>query len=175
MESATVSYVQRQAVTFFSNVLETSIEFRKAFGAEEASSATKVSSFLVWLDEELDRFCERVEKQVRSCLLYRWRHNFFHFNYFAEKKVGVCFWNMCHFRTNLLIVSLDPDVHPVDTVGDDRGVRAVCPAAKREDEGRGQPGRRLPHRLQIPSERWTHGKIRFTSFSRHDTIIIVSL
>ena len=64
MESATVSYVQRQAVTFFSNVLETSIEFRKAFGDEEASSASKVSSFLVWLDEELDRFCERVEKQM---------------------------------------------------------------------------------------------------------------
>ena len=66
MESATVSYVQPQAVTFFSNVLETSIEFRKAFGDEEASSASKVSSFLVWLDEELDRFCERVEKQVRT-------------------------------------------------------------------------------------------------------------
>ena len=28
MESATLSFVQRQAVTFFSNVLETSIEFR---------------------------------------------------------------------------------------------------------------------------------------------------
>jgi hypothetical protein len=38
---------------------------RKAFGAEEASTPSKVSSFLVWLDEELDRFCERVEKQVR--------------------------------------------------------------------------------------------------------------
>jgi hypothetical protein len=66
MESATLSYVQRQAVTFFSNVLETSLEFRKAFGAEEADTPSKVSSFLVWLDEELDRFCERVEKQVGS-------------------------------------------------------------------------------------------------------------
>ena len=64
MESATLSYVQRQAVTFFSNVLETSLEFRKAFGNEEADTPSKVSSFLVWLDEELDRFCERVEKQV---------------------------------------------------------------------------------------------------------------
>ena len=66
MESATVSYVQRQAVAFFSNVLETSLEFRKAFGAEEAATPAKVSSFLVWLDEELVRFCERVEKQVRT-------------------------------------------------------------------------------------------------------------
>ena len=64
MESATVTYVQRQAVTFISNVFETSLEFKKAFGAEEASTPSKVSSFIVWLDEELDRFCERVEKQV---------------------------------------------------------------------------------------------------------------
>ncbi len=55
------------------------------------------------------------------------------------------------------------DVHPVDTVGDDRGVRAVCPTAKREDEGRGKPRRRLPHRLQIPSKRRTYGKITVTT------------
>ena len=31
IESATVTYVQRQAVAFFAGVLETSLEFRKAF------------------------------------------------------------------------------------------------------------------------------------------------
>lgn len=63
METATVSYVQRQAVTFFTNVLETSHEFRKAFGNADDSSS-KISSLLVWLNQEMDRFCDRVEKQM---------------------------------------------------------------------------------------------------------------
>ena len=58
-----------------------------------------------------------------------------------------------------------PDVYPVDTVGDDRSVRAVRPAAKRENEGRGQPGRRLSHRLKIPPKRRTHGKNTVTTLA----------
>jgi hypothetical protein len=34
----------------------------------------------------------------------------------------------------------------------------VRPAAERQDEGRGQPGRRVPHRLQVQEERRENGE-----------------
>ncbi len=37
----------------------------------------------------------------------------------------------------------------------------VRPAAERQDEGRGQPGRRLPHRLQVQEERRENGEKNF--------------
>lgn len=65
MDSATVGYVQRQAVAFFNGLLDTSIEFRKAFSGEEAP-ATKMSSLLVWIHDHMDNFYERIEKQIFS-------------------------------------------------------------------------------------------------------------
>ena len=62
MESATVPYVHRLTVAFFSNVVDTSQEFRKAFHGLPA----KTSSFLTWLDEEVTHFADRVEKQIFS-------------------------------------------------------------------------------------------------------------
>ena len=38
LESATGTYVRRQAVVFFSGILESSVEFRKAFCASRAAS-----------------------------------------------------------------------------------------------------------------------------------------
>ena len=42
-------YVHRIAVAFFGNLVETSVEFRKAFAGLPAMS----SSFLTWLEEEV--------------------------------------------------------------------------------------------------------------------------
>ena len=76
MESATVGYVQRQSITFFNSILESSVEFRKAFqsppplgggggGAGTSQSSKQAASFLSWIEEELTKFCtERIEKQV---------------------------------------------------------------------------------------------------------------
>ena len=49
MDSATVPYVHRIAVAFFGNLVETSVEFRKAFAGLPAMS----SSFLTWLEDEV--------------------------------------------------------------------------------------------------------------------------
>ena len=49
LDSATVPYVHRIAVAFFGNLVETSVEFRKAFAGLPAMS----SSFLTWLEEEV--------------------------------------------------------------------------------------------------------------------------
>lgn len=66
MEIATVSYIQRQSITFFNSILESSAEFRKAFNGS-GGGISKYSSFLIWVEEELDKFCsERVEKQIFS-------------------------------------------------------------------------------------------------------------
>jgi len=73
IESATVAYVQRLSATFFSNVLESSIEFRRAFPLTSTSNPSavggggKAASFLVWVEEELTKFCsDRIERQVFS-------------------------------------------------------------------------------------------------------------
>ena len=89
MESATIPYIQRQSVTFFNGILESSVEFRKAFqknfngsssirnetnkhksvSTEETSTlySKKAASFLTWIEDELDRFCnDRIDKQVFS-------------------------------------------------------------------------------------------------------------
>ena len=71
LESATGTYVRRQAVVFFSGILESSVEFRKAFCASRAASEDdaddfKMSSLLVWVREEMTRFLDRIEKQVFS-------------------------------------------------------------------------------------------------------------
>ena len=60
LESATGTYVRRQAVVFFSGILESSVEFRKAFCASRAASEDdaddfKMSSLLVWVREEMTR------------------------------------------------------------------------------------------------------------------------
>lgn len=62
LESATVVYVQRLSAAFFSCVAETAVEFQRAF----SSQPSKTSAFLTWLDEEIDRFCEKIEKQIFS-------------------------------------------------------------------------------------------------------------
>jgi len=71
LESATGTYVRRQAVVFFFGILESSVEFRKAFCASRAASEDdaddfKMSSLLVWVREEMTRFLDRIEKQVFS-------------------------------------------------------------------------------------------------------------
>ena len=76
IESATGTYVQRQSVTFFAGVLESSVEFRKAFCQQPSSvaseieeieaSTTKMSSLLVWIREQMIRFLERIDKQIFS-------------------------------------------------------------------------------------------------------------
>ena len=75
MESATIPYIQRQSVTFFNGILESSVEFRKAFQrsneTNKVESATlyakKAASLLTWVEEELERFCnDRIDKQVFS-------------------------------------------------------------------------------------------------------------
>ena len=53
LDSATVPYVHRIAVAFFGNLVETSVEFRKAFAGLPAMS----SSFLTWLEEEVNMRC----------------------------------------------------------------------------------------------------------------------
>ena len=64
IESATVTYVQRQAVAFFAGVLETSLEFRKAFCKTNPEAATtlagevdefKMSSLMVWTRDQLSK------------------------------------------------------------------------------------------------------------------------
>lgn len=75
MESATVPYIQRQSVTFFNGILESSVEFRKAFQRPLDSTknespslySKKAASLLTWVEEELERFCnDRIDKQVFS-------------------------------------------------------------------------------------------------------------
>lgn len=92
MESATIPYIQRQSVTFFNGILESSVEFRKAFqknvslanGSSVIPNGTpkfklkspeesvtlyskKTASLLTWVEEELERFCnDRIDKQVFS-------------------------------------------------------------------------------------------------------------
>ena len=69
IESATATYVRRQAVVFFSGILESSVEFRKAFcrrGEEEDADDFKMSSLLVWVREEMTSFLDRIEKQIFS-------------------------------------------------------------------------------------------------------------
>ena len=75
IESATGTYVQRQSVTFFAGVLESSVEFRKAFCQQQQASellkieeieATKMSSLLVWIRGQMIRFLERIDKQIFS-------------------------------------------------------------------------------------------------------------
>ncbi len=69
LDSATVVYVQRLSGAFYANVQETATEFRRAFGGGGGADA-KISAFLTWLDEEVDRFCERIEKQVLTFTLW---------------------------------------------------------------------------------------------------------
>ena len=71
LDSSTVPYVQRLSVAFFSGVEETSAEFAKAFsGAGDAGNDNhRTSAFLTWIDEEIEAFCQRVEKQVLQQLI----------------------------------------------------------------------------------------------------------
>ena len=62
LESATGSYVQRLASVFFSCALDSCNEFRRAF----PNCPSKLSALLTWLDDETDKFCERVEKAIFS-------------------------------------------------------------------------------------------------------------
>ena len=55
-------------MVFFAGILESSVEFRKAFcrrGDEDADDF-KMSSLLVWVREEMTRFLDRIEKQIFS-------------------------------------------------------------------------------------------------------------
>ena len=63
IESATATYVKRQAVTFFAGVLESSVEFRKAFcrrGGNE-NEEFKMSSLLVWIRDQMIKFLDRID------------------------------------------------------------------------------------------------------------------
>ena len=63
IETATVAYVQRLSTTFFANIEDSSVEFRRAFTPGGATS--KAASFLVWVEDELKKFCtERIERHV---------------------------------------------------------------------------------------------------------------
>ena len=56
-------------MVFFSGILESSVEFRKAFcrrGEEEDADDFKMSSLLVWVREEMTSFLDRIEKQIFS-------------------------------------------------------------------------------------------------------------
>ena len=53
--------------------------------------------------------------------------------------------------------AVNPDRHV-------RRLRPVCPAAKRQDEGRGQPRRRPPHRLEVQKERRANRKTILINF-----------
>ena len=79
LDSATVTYVHRLTAAFFASVLETSAEFKRAFAnnvkngggsnsftADSGSNCAMNSAFLTWLDEEVDMFCDRVERQIFS-------------------------------------------------------------------------------------------------------------
>lgn len=79
IESATGTYVQRQSVTFFAGVLESSVEFRKAFCGQHLPSssdpkteeienyeAMKMSALLVWIRGQMIKFLERIDKQIFS-------------------------------------------------------------------------------------------------------------
>ena len=60
-----MAYVQRLSTAFFTNILESSMEFRRAFPPGGATTGTKAASFLVWVEEELKKFCtDRIERQV---------------------------------------------------------------------------------------------------------------
>ena len=73
-DSSTVSYVHRLSSAFFGCVRQTAVEFRKAFdggagageGEGEGDDGRMVGALLTWMDEEVDRFCLRVEKQLFS-------------------------------------------------------------------------------------------------------------
>jgi hypothetical protein len=68
VESATVTYVQRQAVAFFAGIIESSVEFRKAFCGKVSTEEDefKMSSLLVWIHDQMSKFFERIEKQIFS-------------------------------------------------------------------------------------------------------------
>ena len=67
IESATATYVKRQAVTFFAGVLESSVEFRKAFCRRgNENEEFKMSSLLVWIRDQMIKFLDRIEKQIFS-------------------------------------------------------------------------------------------------------------
>lgn len=59
-EGSTVLYVQRLGTSFFQQVAEGGREFDKCFPGQRASD----SSFLMWTEEEIEWFADRLEKQV---------------------------------------------------------------------------------------------------------------
>ena len=70
IETATVAYVQRLSTTFFANIEDSSVEFRRAFTpGNQGGQTTKAASFLVWVEDELKKFCtERIERHVsKTC------------------------------------------------------------------------------------------------------------
>lgn len=69
LDSATVSYVHRLASAFYGSIQETAAEFGRAFGETgggQGSAGFKTAALLTWLDEEVEKFTQRVEKQVFS-------------------------------------------------------------------------------------------------------------
>ena len=52
-------------MSFFAGVLESSVEFRKAF-AGSSNEEFKMSSLLVWVRDQMTRFLDRIEKQIFS-------------------------------------------------------------------------------------------------------------
>ena len=67
-DSATASYVQRLSAAFYGGVRETASEFEKAFsGGGGGGGASDVRpALLSWVDQEMERFCARVQRQVFS-------------------------------------------------------------------------------------------------------------
>lgn len=55
-------------MVFFSGVLDSAVEFRKAFcrASEDEQEDFKMSSLLVWVRDQQAKFLERVEKQIFS-------------------------------------------------------------------------------------------------------------
>ena len=69
IESATATYVHRQSASFFAGILESAMEFRKAFGKAGGPSDSddfKMSSLLVWIRDQMSLFLDRIEKQIFS-------------------------------------------------------------------------------------------------------------
>ena len=55
-------------MTFFASVLESSVEFRKAFCGRRGNDDEefKMSSLLVWIRDQMIKFLDRIEKQIFS-------------------------------------------------------------------------------------------------------------
>lgn len=67
IDSATVTFVHRQTMSFFASIVESCSEFRKAFCKSGSDPVEfKMSSLLVWVRDQMTKFLDRIEKQIFS-------------------------------------------------------------------------------------------------------------